>query len=143
MLYLWASQMALEVKNKPANAGHLRDAGSVTGLGRSPGGGHANLLMYSCLENSMDRGAWQAMVHKVAKSQTHLLFLTFTEALLGKHCYLHFINEETEASKCQAGHMARKWPSWCLNLCQTGYRSLHWLSCFPNTGLVVLSKSHL
>ena len=82
-------------------------------------------------------------VHRVAKSQTHFLFLTFTETLLGKHCYFHFINEKTEAPKCQAGHMARKWPSWCLNLCQTGYRSLHWLSCFTNAGLVVLSKSHL
>ena len=48
------------------------DLGSIRGLGRSPGGGHGNPLQYSCLENPMDRGAWQAAVHGVAKSQTHL-----------------------------------------------------------------------
>ena len=48
------------------------DLGSVPGLGRSPGGGHGNLLQYSCLENPMDRGAWQATVHGVAESQTRL-----------------------------------------------------------------------
>ena len=53
-----------------ANAGDARDAGSIPGLGRSPGGGHGNPLQYSCLENPMDRGAWRAMVHGVAKSQT-------------------------------------------------------------------------
>ena len=46
------------------------DAGSVIGLGRSPGGGHGNTLQYSCLENPMDRGAWQATVHRITKNQT-------------------------------------------------------------------------
>ena len=55
------------VKNPLANAGDVRDAGSIPGLGRSPGEGNGNLLQYSCLENPMDRGAWQATVHKVAK----------------------------------------------------------------------------
>ena len=55
------------VKNTLANAGDLRDAGSIPGLGRSPGGGHGNPLQYSCLENPMDRGAWRTTVHKVAK----------------------------------------------------------------------------
>ena len=55
------------VKNLPANAGDERDLGSVPGLGRSPGGGHGNPLQYSCLENPMDRGAWQATVDGVAK----------------------------------------------------------------------------
>ena len=55
------------VKNPPANAGDTGDLGSITGLGRSPGVGNGNPLQYSCLENSMDRGAWQATVHKVAK----------------------------------------------------------------------------
>ena len=58
------------VKNLPANAGDLRDAGSVPGLGRSPGGGHGNPVQYSCLENPMHRGAWQATVHRVAQSRT-------------------------------------------------------------------------
>ena len=48
---LWASQVALVVKNLPANAGDIRDLGSVPGWGRSPGGGHGNSLQYSCLEN--------------------------------------------------------------------------------------------
>ena len=59
-------------KEPVCNAGHLRDPGSVPGLGRSPGGGHGNPLQYSCLENPMDRGAWQATVHGVEKSQTRL-----------------------------------------------------------------------
>ena len=55
-----------------ANAGDARDKGSVSGLGRSLGGGHGNSLLYSCLENLMDRGVWWAIVHGVAKSWTQL-----------------------------------------------------------------------
>ena len=58
------------LKNLPANAGDVRDTGSIPGLGRSPGGGHGNPLQYSCLENPMDRGAWRATVHRVSKSWT-------------------------------------------------------------------------
>ena len=47
------------VKNLPASAGHIRDTGSIPRSGRSPGGGHGNPLQYSCLENPIDRGAWQ------------------------------------------------------------------------------------
>ena len=64
--------MALVVKNLPDKAEDLRDAGSVPGLGRYPGGAHGNPLQCSCLENPMDRGAWQVTVHKVAKGQTQL-----------------------------------------------------------------------
>ena len=60
--------MALEVKNPPANAEDTRDTGLIPGLGRSPGGGHGSPLQYSCLENPMDRGAWWATAHRVAKS---------------------------------------------------------------------------
>ena len=60
-----ASQVAL--RNLPANAG---DTDSIPGLGRSPGEGNGNPLQNSCLENPMDGGAWQAIVHGVAKSQT-------------------------------------------------------------------------
>ena len=60
------------VKNLPADAGDPRGLGLIPGLGRSPGGGHGNPLQYSCLENSMDRGAWWAMVHRVTKSWTLL-----------------------------------------------------------------------
>ena len=62
--------MALVVKNPPANAGEVRDVGSVPELGRSPGEGSGNPLKSSCLENHMDRGAWWATVHGVAKSWT-------------------------------------------------------------------------
>ena len=54
------------VKNLPANAGDIRNAVLIPGLGRSPGGGHGNPLQYSCLENHKDRGAWWATVHTVA-----------------------------------------------------------------------------
>ena len=57
-------------KNPPANAGGPRDAGSIPGLGRSPGVGDSTLLQSSCLENSMDRGAWWARIHEVTKSRT-------------------------------------------------------------------------
>ena len=59
--------MALVVKNPPVNAGDVRDVGSIPGLGRSLGGGHGNPLQYSCLENPMGRGTWQAPVHGVTK----------------------------------------------------------------------------
>ena len=64
--------MAQLVKNPSANAGETRDMGSTPGSGRSPGEGNGNLLQHSCLENLIDRGAWQATVHGVAKSQTQL-----------------------------------------------------------------------
>ena len=62
--------MTLMVKNQPAKAGDIRDVSSVLGSGRFPEGGHGNPLQYSCLENPMDRGAWQA--HGVTHSQTQL-----------------------------------------------------------------------
>ena len=64
--------MALVVSNQPANEADIGDVGLILGLGRSPGGGHGNPLQYSCLENPMDRGAWWAAVHRVAKSWTRL-----------------------------------------------------------------------
>ena len=65
-----ASWMMLAVKNPPANAGDIRDMDLIPVSGRCPGGGHGNPLQYSYLENPMDRGAWWATVHRVAKSQT-------------------------------------------------------------------------
>ena len=78
--------VAWMVKNWPANTWDLRDVGSIPGLGRFPGGGHSNPFQYSCLENSMDRGAWWARVHGVAKSRTwqkwpstqHIYILVYT-----------------------------------------------------------------
>ena len=60
----------LSGKESACNAGNARDAGSIPGSGRSPEGGNGNPLQYSCMENPMDRGAWQATVHRAAKSRT-------------------------------------------------------------------------
>ena len=65
-----ASGKKTKKRNLTASAGDVRDTGLNSGLGRSPGEGHGNPLQYSCLENPMDRGAWQATVHGVAKSLT-------------------------------------------------------------------------
>ena len=70
--YLWASHVSPVVKTLPAIVGNPGDAGSIPGLGTSPGGGHGYPLQYSCPENPMDRGAWQATVHRVAKTRTQL-----------------------------------------------------------------------
>ena len=72
------------VKNPPANAGDTKDAGSISGLGKSPGGGNGNLLQYSCLENPMDKGAWQASpwgckeldaTEQLSKHNTHFVHM--------------------------------------------------------------------
>ena len=64
---VWASPMVLVVKNLPANTRDIKDAVLIPGSGRSSGGDHDSPLQY-CLENRMDRGAWQATVHRAAKS---------------------------------------------------------------------------
>ena len=71
MVYFWHPCGAV-VENPFASAKDVRDVGSVPGLGRSPGAGNGNPLQYSCLDNFMDRGAWQAVVHGITKSQTWL-----------------------------------------------------------------------
>ena len=68
----WAFQVALVVKNPPANAGDIKGTNVIPGLGRSPGEGHGNPLQHSSLENPMDKGAWQALERMVTKSQTQL-----------------------------------------------------------------------
>ena len=71
------------VKNPPANAGNVREAGLIPGSGRSPGGGPRNPLQYSCLENPKDIGAWQATVHGITKSQILLKRLSTHNASIG------------------------------------------------------------
>ena len=73
--------MALVVKNPSTNAGDLRNAGSILGLGRSTGRGHGNLFQYSCQENPMDRGVWWATVHEVAQRWTRLKQLSSTSTM--------------------------------------------------------------
>ena len=82
-----ASQLALVVKNISANAEDLRDAGSIPGLGKSPEGGNGNPFQYSCLENSIDPGTWQATVPRATESDTtEQLTHTHTQA----HTHTHF-----------------------------------------------------
>ena len=87
------SQVALVVQNQPAKAGDPRDSSSTPGLGRSPGGGNGNPLQYSCLENPMDRGAWQVTVHGATKSQTELKQLS-----KNTHWCFHLEGSEREFS---------------------------------------------
>ena len=82
------------VKNPPANAGDIRDTGSIPGLGRSTGGGHGNPLQYCCLENPMDRGAWWAMFHRVTKSWTQLKRLS----MLSMQCV--YVNAAKSLQSC-------------------------------------------
>ena len=78
----WAFQVALVVNNLSANAGDIRDIGLILELGRSPGGEHGYPLQYSCLEKSMDGGAWGATVHRVTKSRIGL-------KQLSTHTHMH------------------------------------------------------
>ena len=83
----WASQVAVVVKNPSANAGDIRDMGSIPGSRRSLGEGNGNSLQYSCLESLMDKGAWQATVHRIAQSWTQLMhaFRRFNDFKQVKH----------------------------------------------------------
>ena len=82
------------VKNLPANVGDAGDVGSIPVSRRSSGGGNGNPLQYSCLENTMDRGVWQATVHGVVKSQTQL----FVHARERTHTHTHTLEETSEIS---------------------------------------------
>ena len=70
--HIYTSQVALVVENLPANAQDIKDAGSIPGSERSPGEGHVNPVQCSCLENPMNRGTWQATIHRISKSKTQL-----------------------------------------------------------------------
>ena len=84
----WASQVVLVVKNPPVNPGDFRDARSILGWGRAPGGGQGNPLQYSCLENAVNKGDWQGTVHSIAKSQTGLCLHTHT------HTHTHTLSSD-------------------------------------------------
>ena len=92
--------MALVVKNPPANEGDTGDVGLIPGSGRSPGGANSNPLQYSCLENPMDRGAWWATVHGVAKSGTRLSQLSTQPTMPNSQGYsADYQKKELEISK--------------------------------------------
>ena len=83
----WKNCKDSSLKNLPANAEDIRDVGLISGSGRSLGGEHGNLLQYSCLENPMDRGTWWAAVHRVAKSQTQLKWLSLHMCIESKFIF--------------------------------------------------------
>ena len=96
------------VKNPPANAGGPRDAGSIPGSGRSPGEGHGNPFQYSCLENPMGRGIWQATVYRVGKeSET-------TEQLSTAHTHTHTLKYIYACSFVCLGCVDMCMKSWVL-----------------------------
>ena len=97
-----AFQVALVVKNLPASAGDVRDRGLIPGSGRSPGEGHGNILQYSCLENSMDGGAWEAVVHRVAPSRTRLSDLAYDKDKRIVHLGRNLLTwgQKTSSSAC-------------------------------------------
>ena len=93
--------MALVVKKPPANAGDIRDSGSFPGLGRSPEGGHGNILQYSCLEIPMDRGACQAMAYGVIESRTWLKQLIVLHNIFKIVCFFSFLLPDLLPDPCE------------------------------------------
>ena len=91
MLYKILLQSAIQQRGEEsaASAGNAGDVGSIPGLGRSPGVGNGTPLQDSCLENPMDRGAWEAAVHGVAKSQTWLSGWARARAHTHTHTHTH------------------------------------------------------
>ena len=90
------------VKNWPASAGNSRDVGSIPGSGRSPGEGNGSPLLYSCLQNSMDRRAWQTTVHGVTKSQTRLSDWEHTHILILTIKWINQKGNETRQENWEA-----------------------------------------
>ena len=85
-------------KELSTKAGDIRDTSSIPGSGRSPEGGHGNPLNYSCLQIPMDKGAWQAIVHRLSQSQTRLKQLSTHAGTLG-NVQLCSIHRETQDTK--------------------------------------------
>ena len=92
-----ASPRGAMIKKPPANAGDIRYLGSIHGLGRSPRGTNNKPLQYSCLENPMDRGAWQALIHRVTKSWT-----------LPKQLSMHLLDITSQSKSNQPNHLERQ-----------------------------------
>ena len=142
--------MTLEVKNPPANAANLRDEGSIPGSRRSPGERNGNPLLYYCLENPMDRGAWWATVHGVAQSRTWLTtiidwlhnWLLFSWVLEGPAQKCHFYHNISRINIVNMTYHCWYWPwsySWdtlylpCYILCYLEGSQNEQIrdSCFP------------
>ena len=131
MLVLGFPGGTLVVENLPAN-GDVRDMGSIPGSGKSSGGGHDNPLRYSCLENPMDRGTWQAAVHWAAKSRTRLKWLH-------KHTYIHTTEVTTHTPHYHhpSGAKLFIWKK-LVTLQETDYNGIFtsWRLVFLNSGFL-------
>ena len=105
------------VKNIPANSGDTRDVDSISGSGRSPGEGNGDPFQHSCLENSMDRGAWQTTVHGVPNSQILLSGWshTHTHAVTYRiqSCFKHFLYYQLPSDFCLKLYLFNKSSSYC------------------------------
>ena len=134
-----ASQVVLVVKNPPANVGDLRDSSSIPGLRRSQGGGHGNPLQYSCLGNPMDRGAWRAIVHGVAKSWTWLRWLSITHKQQYFRDGYRWTSEMASRVPCLLEFMAFYNQSPPLE-CWPSLQTLEWVEYSKDGGLL-LSRS--
>ena len=143
---LGASRVALVVKNLPANAGDRTSAGSIPGSGRSPERGHGNPLQYSCHENPIDRGAWWARVHGVAKSQTPLKWVSMSIRRLlqadkeTNHTYTYdwdlrpLVKKKREREKiCDLCH------GFISYINTNARRALLWVEMYPLIGVEVLN----
>ena len=103
-MYNWASQVARVVKNLPANAGDIRDSGSIPGWGRSPEEGNGNPLRYSCLENPRDGGAWWAAVYGVTQSRTRLKQLSSSSSS-SSSSRASLVTQMVKESACNVGDL--------------------------------------
>ena len=129
-----ASKAVLVLKDPPAKAEDVRDMGLIPGSERSSGGGHGNLLQYSCLENPMDRGAWWSTVHGAAKSRTQLKWLS-----MHAPCTSYPQVDNTKNYLPSNGNMKN-----CCVLCSfanTGYGS-HSMAAFSTAPSSFFSGSH-
>ena len=108
-------QVALVIKNLSANEGDIKDAGLIPGLGRSPGGGYSNPLQISCLENPMDRGAWQHTVHGVSKCWTWLKQLSMHAHRFSEHSTQSNPKKNIRGMSIE-GHFTRNLTNICQNL---------------------------
>ena len=125
---LWASQVALVVKNPPANAGHSRDVGSVPGSEKSPEEGNGNPLQYSCLENLTDRGTWRATVHGVTKSSDTIAHTQHHQLSMEKKSHSPCKLEASGPSLAELSTYGwwcvecLIYKGWCLILLNWGYK---------------------
>ena len=129
-------QVAVVVKNPPANTGDIRDISLIPGSQRFPGGGHGNPLQYSCLENHMDRRAWWATVHRITQSQTWLKqfsVLPSKEYFINLSYDNHFIRA--------ASHLLCVWLFWDPMHCSPPSCFVHGLLQARILGWVAISFS--